>query len=290
MSLIETEETKQFTFEKFAAHAFYTEINRLLVKHALVPFAVRPANARLTIVDMACGTGAITRLIVQEMARQERQAHIIGIDPSAEALRHAQESMEEIGAEGMGIKVDFFQGETEDLPNTVHDADAAFFCNAIHLLPDKLSAFRQMAAILGPGGTFACNSGFYEGTYIEGTERFYRLWTRRAVGWLRKEHPEVRLSRESKTMARQWLTPQEYILLLKESGFSCVDASQERVLMTVDSYHDIGQYWLFIEGALPGVPLAIGAAALGTSVYEVGEELGLTEIPRNWLQIFAYKD
>ncbi len=59
--------------------------------------------------------------------------------------------------------------------------------------------------------------------------------------------------------------------------------------MTLDSYRDIGQYWLFIEGALPGVPLSLGAVALGTSVYQVGEELGITEIPRNWLQIIATK-
>ncbi len=146
-----------------------------------------------------------------------------------------------------------------------------------------------MAAILAPGGIFACNSAFYEGAYVEGTDRFYRLWTRRAVGWLRKEHPEVRLAREDKTMARQWLNPEAYTSLLKESGFSRVKATQERAMMTMDSYRDIGQYWLFIEGALPGVPLAFGAAALGSSVYQVSEELGVAEIPRNWLQIVAIK-
>lgn len=289
MSLIETEETNQFNFEAFAAHAFYTEINRSLVKQALAPLTTRPSRGILTIVDMACGTGAITRLIAEEIVSKGGQAHILGVDPSAEALRCAERSMEEMEAERMGIKADFIQGESDDLPDIVQDADAAFFCNAIHLLPDKLSAFRQIATILAPGGVFACNSGFYEGTYVEGTERFYRLWTRRAVGWLRKEHPEVHLSRESKTAARQWLTPDEYINLLKESGFCRVDATQEGVIMSLDSYRDIGHYWLFIEGALPGVPLAIGAAALGKAVYQAGEELGIRDIPRNWLQIYAYK-
>lgn len=287
--MIETEETNQFTFEAFAAHGFYTEINRSLVRQALAPLAARPNRATLTIVDMACGTGAITRLIAEEIRRQGRQAHIIGVDPSAEALRRAQKGMAESGLEGSGTHTDFIRGEAQDLPKIVQNADAAFFCNAIHLLPDKLSAFRLMARILAPGGIFACNSGFYEGTYVEGTERFYRLWTRRAVGWLRKEHPEVHLSRESKAMAMQWMTPGEYVDLLRRSGFCSVDATQERVIMTVDSYHDIGQYWLFIEGALPGIPLPLGAAALGTSVYQVGQELGINEIPRNWLQIVAHK-
>ena len=284
MSLIETEETNQFTFEPFAAHEFYTKVNRSLVQQALAFLASRPTNAAVTIVDMACGTGAITRLIAEELNCQNRRAHIIGVDPSAEALRRADKSMQE-----MGVNAEFLQGEANDLPNIVQGADVAFFCNAIHLLPDKLSAFRLMDAILAPGGIFACNTAFYDGTYVSGTERFYRLWTRRAVGWLRKEHPEVHLSRDAKPTAMQWLTREEYIHLLKESGFGHVETVEEEAVMTVDSYRDIGQYWLFIEGALPGVPLPLGAAALGTSVYQVGEELGITEVPRNWLQILATK-
>ena len=90
MGLLETEETNQFNFEAFASHAFYTEINRSLVRKALAPLAIRPTDATLTIVDMACGTGAITRLIAEEMVCQgHRQTHIIGVDPSAEALRLA---------------------------------------------------------------------------------------------------------------------------------------------------------------------------------------------------------
>src|SRR6266550_6953234 len=259
MGLIETDETNKFTFEAFASHKFYTDVNRSLVRHALTSISKHPSNNQLTIVDMACGTGAVTRLIAEEFASQELQARIIGIDPSTEALRRAQKGMEELQARGIEMKANFIQGETSDLPKFVQNADAVFFCNAIHLLPDKLPAFKLISSILDPNGIFACNSAFYNGSYVEGTERFYRLWTRRAVGWLRREHPEVRLSREVQAM------------------------------MTMDSYRDIGHYWLFIEGALPGVPLALGAEALGISAYEAGEELGLKEVPRNWLQIIAHK-
>lgn len=284
MALIETEETRQFTFEPFAAHAFYTQVNRSLVQQALARFATRPLSSTRTIVDMACGTGAVTRLIVEELTRQGSTARVIGVDPSSEALRIADRSMKEIG-----VEVDFIQGETADLPNIVQEADAVFFCNAIHLVPDKFTAFRQMATILVPGGIFACNSTFYDGAYAEGSDRFYRLWIRRAVGWLRKEHPEVRLARDDKATAMKWLDQEEYSRLLRESHFGHVITTQERVYMTMDSYRDIGQYWLFIEGALPGVPLALGASALGASAYQTGQELGLAEVPRNWLQIVAIK-
>src|SRR5947208_16854944 len=112
MGLIETEETNKFTFEAFAAHPFYTEVNRALVQQALTHFANRRLDIPLTIVDMACGTGAITRLIAEALARQGRQAHLIGVDSSAEALRSARQSMLEMSDIGkMGTKDDVIQGE-----------------------------------------------------------------------------------------------------------------------------------------------------------------------------------
>src|SRR5258707_7848394 len=234
---------------------------------------------------MAAGPGAIRRLIAEELAAKGRQAHLIGVDPSGDALRSAHKSMEE-----MGVQADFIQGEAEDLPTLVQGADVAFFCNAIHLVTDKLSAFQQMATILAPGGIFACNSAFYEGTYVEGTERFYQLWTMRAVRWLRKEHPEVRLSREAKAMAMQWLTSAGYAESLKKAGFSSVETHYQNVVISLDAWRDLGQYWLFIEGALPGAPPAYAADALEHAVYQVGQELGVAEETRTWLQIVATKE
>ncbi len=297
MSLFETDETNQFTFEPFAAHEFYTQVNRLLVQRAIAHLATRHTDAAatasstpvITIVDMACGTGAISRLIAEEMAHHQLLATtcIIGVDPSAEALRLASKSMQ---AEYPEAQTKFLQGDVSDLPRIVENADAAFFCNAIHLVPDKQDAFRHMAEILAPNGIFACNSAFYQGTYVEGTERFYRLWTRRAVGWLKKEYPEVRLSREAKATAMQWLTPEEYVEALRQSGFGEVEVSHNNALMPLDAWRDLGKYWLFIEGALPGVPLALGAAALENAVYQAGQELGLTAVPRTWLQLISTKN
>lgn len=284
MELFETEETHKFTFEPFAAHPFYTAVNRSLVRQALAPLASRPTHVPLIIVDLACGTGAITRLIAEELLRSSHSMHIIAVDPSAEALQQAQRQMEHAD-----IAVRFLQGEAADLSRFVSTADAVFFCNAIHLLPDKGEAFRDIASILAPGGIFACNSAFYEGTNTDETLRFSRLWIRRSVGWLRKEHPEVLFAREAKTIALQWLTPDGYTHLLQESGFDRVKTTQERVMMSLDGLRDLGQYKLFIEGALPGVPLAWAAAALGATVYQAAQELALAGIPRMWLQIIAAK-
>lgn len=285
MGLYETEETRRFSFEAFAAHPFYTAVNRSLVQRALASLVARSSNTSLTVVDMACGTGAITRLIAEEIAALGCQARIIGVDPSEEALVHAQKGMKEMGAQA-----DFFQGDTSDLPTLVRYADVVFFCNAIHLVPDKHAAFQYIASILAPDGIFACNSAFYNGTSPDETTRFGRLWIRRAAGWLRKEHPEALASREVKTTAMHLLTPDEYVSLLQEHGFSHIEAIQEQALMSLDGLRDLGHYWLFIEGALPGVSLTLGATALGIAVYQAGEELGMTEVPRLWLQIIATRD
>ncbi len=288
MALIETEETNKFTYEAFAAHPFYTEVNRSLVRQALAHLEKRPQHEPLTIVDMGCGTGAVTRLVAEELTRQGRlsQAHLIGVDPSEEALRHARRGMVEMG---LTVKADFIQGESNDLTTIIQNVDAAFFCNAIHLVPDKAEAFKHVIGILNPQGIFACNSAFYQGTYVAGTERFYHLWTRRAMAWLRKEHPEVRVSREAKAMAMQWLTPDDYIRLQKETGFSQVETLQTNVNISLEAWRDLGRYWLFIDGALPGIPLALGAQALEIALYQAGEEMGIDTVPRTWLQMVAVK-
>ena len=290
MGLIETDETNLYTFEPFASHPFYTDVNRVFVKQALAHLHVQDNDKLLTIVDMACGTGAVTRLVAEELIAQGHTGLIklIGVDPSAEALRRAQKGMDELGLPET-IYAEFIQGESEDLPRIVSNVDAAFFCNAIHLVPDKLAAFKLVASILAPHGIFGCNSSFYEGAYVPGTERFYRTWTRRAVGWLKQEYPEIHLSREAKAMAMQWLTPDDYIQDLKQSGFSEVEMQYTDTAISLDAWNDIGHYWLFIEGALPGIPLAQGAEALGAAVYKVGAELGLQEVPRTWLQMVAVK-
>jgi hypothetical protein len=87
------------------------------------------------------------------------------------------------------------------------------------------------------------------------------------VQWLRKAHPDVRLSREAKAIAMQWLTPKDYSGLLKESGFRRLEPVQEPVILSLDGLQDLGHYWLFIAGALPGALPPLGAAALGTTVY-----------------------
>lgn len=272
-----------YTFDPFARHQFYTEVNASLVRRAIGRLdASRPAGVRVRVAELASGTGAVTEQIVDELERLGRPATVMGVEPSSEAIAIARERL---GPRG----VEFLQGEVDVLEGANAGVDAVFFCNAIHLIPDKRDAVATIARVLRPGGFFACNSAFFDGTYAPGSERFYRLWIRRALGWLRENHPDIRPSRTEKSMAMQQLTADGYAELLGQCGLRVVDREQETALMPLRAWQDIGRYWLFIDGALPGVPIPVGADALEHAAAEAFRELDIAEVPRIWLQLVSQR-
>jgi ubiquinone/menaquinone biosynthesis C-methylase UbiE len=272
-----------YTFDPFARHQFYARVNQTLVRTAIERLdADRPAGEHVRVAELASGTGAVTELILDELERRGRPATVVGVEPSFEAIDVARERL-------AGRDVRFVQGDSSSLATTVASVDAVFFCNAIHLVPDKQDAVAAIARVLAPRGFFACNSSFFTGAYAPGSERFYHLWTRRALGWLRRNHPEVRTSREGKALAMQWLSAAEYGHLLECNGLRVVSEEYDTALMPLRSWQDIGRYWLFIEGALPGVPIPIGADALEYAAAEAFAELGIGDVPRIWLQLVAQR-
>jgi ubiquinone/menaquinone biosynthesis C-methylase UbiE len=272
-----------YTFDPFARHPFYTEVNASLVQRAIGHVdATRPAGKLVRVVELASGTGAVTELILDELERLGRPGKVTGVEPSDEAIALARERL---GRRG----VEFIQGDADTLARSVPEADAVFFCNAIHLVPDKQSAVATITSVLRPEGFFACNSAFFDGTYAPGSERFYHLWMRRALGWLRQNYPDVRPSRTEKATAMQQLTADGYANLMDCCGLRVVERVEEVALMPLRAWQDIGRYWLFIDGALPGVPIPIGADALEAGAAEAFRELDLTEVPRIWLQLVSQR-
>src|SRR5206468_6779292 len=75
--------------------------------------------------------------------------------------------------------------------------------------------------------------------------------------------------------------------LCVQAGFSPPTIDLVRIEMTPESMRDIGRFSLFIEGALPGVPLEEGAAALEKGLDRAMDETGVRTVPRNWLECVA---
>jgi ubiquinone/menaquinone biosynthesis C-methylase UbiE len=275
--------TDPYGFDPFAQHSFYAGINHSLVQRALAYLdASRPTGELVRIVDLASGTGAVTQLIMDELERLERPATVLGIEPANEALQIARERLQ-------GRTVQFVHGDTEQLTHGVKDVDLAFMCNAIHLIPDKSDTVRKMASALTPGGYFACNTTFFVGAQTPEGERFAHRWIRQAVGWLRRRHPDLHPTHRSRVASLAWLSADEYVELLETQGLHVLDQTLELANLPVQAVQDIGRYRLFIAGALPGIPVPIGAEALAWAAGEAARELDVTAVPRVWLQLLAQR-
>ena len=266
---------EQFSFEPFTRHAFFKQVNRWMIERVI-------NRSRKVIVDLGCGPGAVTREILDHLGEPE-EAKVIGIDPSSSAIERARAAISSRVAE-------FVQGSAEWLSRLVSHADAVLFLNAIHLVTDKARVLAEVRKVLNPKGAFAFNSTFFNGAYVEGTSRFWRRWVVRSVQALKEKGIDVQHCHADKAAAMQWLTPEEYAGLCTDAGLRPTTVELVQVEMTRESLQDIGRFSLFIEGALPGVPLEQGSWALQEGLARTMDELNVSSVPRNWLEVVAEAD
>lgn len=267
---------QDYTFEAFSRYDFYRRVNESLVDTTL---QVREA-AQVPIqraLDLACGTGAVTQLLVERVRKLRQPVEVIAVDPSESALEKARRLV--------GNAARFARGTAQAFSNVASGVDVVLFCNAIHLLPDKDRVLTEVRDALNLEGVLGFNTSFYEGCYVPGTEKFYKLWMLRSLQMLKQE-TGLRPDR-SKVEAMRWLTPDEYRELLERHDFRIESMEAQQALMTCESWQDISHYSEFASGALPGVPLDVAIPVLQRSVAQAYEELGISELPRNWLQVVA---
>jgi len=83
-----------YSFDPFARHQFYVDINASLVRRAIsyVDMA-RPSGQRLSVVELASGTGAVTEQILDVVTQCGRNVTLVAIEPSADALVIARERL-----------------------------------------------------------------------------------------------------------------------------------------------------------------------------------------------------
>ncbi len=261
---------ERYGFSRFASHPFFGEVNRWLVE--------RVASLGHRFVDLACGPGAVTELLLQRLMERGRGL-IYAVDPSLSELELARRRV----ASGL---VEFIQGSAENLSRLVPQVDVVVFCNAIHLIKDKCQVLSEIRKVLGSGGTLAFNTTFFKGCYPPGTERFYRYWILRAAQYLRERG--ISVLRAEKSESLEWVTPEEYGALVSAAGFVEPTWRLHEVTLSPESLEDIGQFSLFVRGALPRVPLEMGADALAQAVRVAMRDAGIQGgVPRFWLQFIA---
>ena len=96
-------------------------------------------------------------------------------------------------------------------------------------------------------------------------------------------------SRADKVESRKHLTADEYRDLLERHNFTVIRQVEDTVQVPIEGWLDISAFEDFIEGTFPGVPLDKASAALRKGVHQTFEEMNITHVPRNWLDIVAVR-
>ncbi len=266
-----------FSFKKFSELGFYKVINDRMVELAEISPGQR-------IVDLACGTGAVTRLILNRL-RGARDSVVIGIDHSTTALRQAFEDL----GNARDATVQFIQGGIERLSEMVKESvDTVIFCNAIHYIQDKGALLSEVSKTLRPGGVFVFNTSFFEGGHPPESEQFYRRWMFKALRLLKSEYGLAPTKRE-KVESRRQLSADGYRDLLAQRGFRVAKQQIYTVEVPLEGWLDISQYEDFISGAMPGVPLDKASESLKMAAIQTFHDLSIKFVPRNWLEVMAVR-
>jgi len=100
-----------------------------------------PTNGQRWI-DVGCGNGAFTELLMQRGAPREVQ----GIDPSAGQLAFARSRLDAKGAI-------FAHGDAMSLPFEFNRFDVAVMALVIHFVSDPARSIAEMSRVVRPGGT-----------------------------------------------------------------------------------------------------------------------------------------
>lgn len=255
--------------------------------------------------DLACGAGTVSRMLLEAAPG----AHLHGIDPDPVQVNLAGKELARLGYEvraGHALTDDRANGKpvvtlavgaVEDLPFPDGTFDCVTIANAIHMMPDKPRFLREAARVLRPGGLFGFNSVFYAGSTPPGTEQHFLVWAKEAMAHIdhlneqrRAEGQEpIRRARGQtrKAFQNRWYSPAEWQALLAEAGLHVCDSNERPVVLSVEALEAFGSYGGIAEVALSGYPIETAAEALRATARAGLAAMGLTELPRNWLEVWA---
>ena len=269
----------EFGFSKFSDNDFYSNVNKELIDYLDI-------NSDLNIVDLGCGSGGISKIITDKLSDiNSVNSSIVAVDSSEISLNEAKANLRSVS----DTMITFVQSRYEEFSSKIKDkVDLVVLCNAIHYLDDKELVIKDVMKILKPGGRFVFNSSFFDGAHPEHTLGFYRKWMFKAMRILTKEH-KTRPVKADKIESRVQLNPNQYKDVLENCGMEIINTKIREVNVPLDGWLDISGFKDFIEGVMPGVNLDIASKSLQQAVKDTFEEMKLTFVQRNWMEIVAAK-
>ena len=189
-----------------------------------VRFAGIPPDA--TVLDVGCGTGALTEAVLFE----GRAGPVIAIDASAPYVAFARKRFP-------GRRARFQVGDAQQLPLPLNAVDTTLSLLILNLIPDRDRAVREMLRVTRPGGSLA--AAVWD--YGQGMQMLRILWDEAVAVDAAADQSDERhmpLCREG-----------ELHLLWRASGLQDVE---EQVLSIDTPFSSFDDYWLpFLEGQGP---------------------------------------
>lgn len=281
------------SYEPFAQEPVYVALNRTFVDTI-------PLKGVRRLVDVACGTGLVTGLLVDRILALDYAVadgvEVVGVDVSAQSLRLAVASFARRDDRGRA-DARFLKRPGEDLPVPDGWADVVTVGNAIQLFDDLPRLLRELHRVTTLDGVLAFNTSFYAGTFRPGTEGFYTEWMRQALARLGAEEarrreaglPPLRQRRRDGKAAfsRPWLSPEQYVDALAQQGFEVEALDERTVPLGRTELEAIGAYAGLAAVLLSGYPVAVAAEALVAGVRPAWKSLGSDVVPRGWLECLA---
>ena len=269
----------QFGFSKFSDNDFYSNVNKALINSL-------DLESDLKIVDLGCASGGISKIIIDKLQNTNCiNSSIIAVDHSKDALKEAQFNLQSVS----DSMITFVQSRYEEFSSKIKEkVDLVVLCNAIHYLDDKELVIQDVMKILKPNGRFAFNSSFFDGAHPEHTKGFYRKWMFKAMKILSREF-KMRPIKTDKIESRVQLTPSQYQGVLENCGMKIINTKIRTVEVPLDGWLDISGFKDFIEGIMPGIKLDIASQCLQKAVKETFDEMKITFVNRNWMEVIAVK-
>ena len=95
-----------------------------------------------TVLDVACGTGAVTLELIQRY-----RCHVVGVDQSSEMLAAARARV--------GPEVELHEARAEELPFADGAFDGLTFTYLLRYVDDPAATMRELARVMRPGASIA---------------------------------------------------------------------------------------------------------------------------------------
>ena len=172
-------------------------------------------QARVAWLDVGCGSGAFSRLVLERCAPKS----LLGIDPSEAQIAFARDRR-------LGPTATFKRGDATKIDLPDQSVDIAVAALVLHFMPDPALGVREMARVVRPGGLVAAYTWDLEGGGFP-----YEAMNRAArdcdFGVPTPPHPEAG---DADEMKRLWM----------QAGLSNLEG---REIQVTQGFQDFDDFW-----------------------------------------------